>query len=126
MPENYSQTYTPVEIEAGLFKSYPKMSVTIASGQNLKKGTVIGRITASGLYSEYNDANADGTEVASGILAMDVDASSTGEDRDVDASMYVGGAFHEDRLGGTNSNLDAAAIADLGGRSVPGRNVFIF
>ncbi|HIB68027.1 MAG TPA: head decoration protein [Phycisphaerales bacterium] len=115
-----------MEIEAGINVPCPKISITVASGQVLKKGTVMGRVSVGGLYAEYDNTNDDGTEVASGILAQDVDSSAAGENRNVDCAMYTGGAFYEDRLGGSNTNLDAAAKADLGGRSVPGRNLFIF
>lgn len=50
--------------------------VTIASGQNLKAGAVLGKITASGKYAEYDNTATDGTETAAGVLFDAVDASS--------------------------------------------------
>lgn len=49
--------------------------VTIASGQDLKAGHVLGVVTASGEYSEYDPDNDDGTETAVAVLYDNVDAS---------------------------------------------------
>ena len=51
-------------------------AVTIVSGQNLAAGTVVGKITASGKYTAYDDDNADGSQAAAGILYDAVDASA--------------------------------------------------
>jgi hypothetical protein len=50
--------------------------VTIVSGQNLAVGTVVGKITASGKYTAYDDDNADGSQTAAGILYAAVDATA--------------------------------------------------
>lgn len=55
--------------------SISREEVTIVSGQNLAAGTVVGKITASGKYTAYDDDNADGSETAAGILYAAVDAS---------------------------------------------------
>lgn len=114
-------TWTPIEILA-YTQNPAAIPVTIASGQNLAKGTVLGRITASGLYSAYNNGNSDGTEVADGILKDVVNASSTGTNQDTESAMYVEGAFLEDQLTGLDSN----AKTDLNGRTVTARNIFKF
>ncbi len=54
---------------------YTREQVTIVSGQNLKTGTVLGKITASGKYSAYDGDAADGTQTVAGILIGDVDAT---------------------------------------------------
>jgi hypothetical protein len=52
--------------------------VTIASGAGaLAAGTVLGRITASGKYSTYQNALANGQEVAAAVLVSAVDATSS-------------------------------------------------
>lgn len=52
-------------------------NVTIASGQDLAFGTVVGKITADGTYKAYDDDNNDGSEAAAGVLVGEaVDASS--------------------------------------------------
>jgi len=50
--------------------------VTLISGQNLKAGTVMGVISASGKYTLHNNAASDGSEVAAAVLLVDTDASS--------------------------------------------------
>jgi len=114
-------TYTPTEI---IFQG-PKpqaIPVTIVSGLNLAKGTVLGRVTATGKYAAYNDANSNGTEVASGILAEAINTSSSGFNSDMESAMYIEGVFTEANLVG----LDANAKTDLNGRTIPGRGIFKF
>jgi len=52
----------------------------LASGNNLSAGAVLGVITASGKYAEYNPGNADGSETAVAVLADAVDASAADAD----------------------------------------------
>jgi hypothetical protein len=59
--------------EANFHRS--RENVTILSGQDLKAGTVLGKITASGKYVAYDSNNGDGEETAAGILLADCDAS---------------------------------------------------
>lgn len=55
-------------------------AITVASGEDLVAGAVLGQVTASGKYVEYNPANADGSETAVAVLYDAVDA--TGGDAD--------------------------------------------
>lgn len=55
---------------------YSREKVTIASGQNLSLGQVVGKITASGKYAAFNQDGTDGTEAAAGIVISDYDAST--------------------------------------------------
>jgi hypothetical protein len=55
---------------------YSREEMTVASGQNLKRGTVVGMVTTSGLIKQLAPAAEDGTEIAIGILMDDVDASA--------------------------------------------------
>jgi hypothetical protein len=55
---------------------YSREEVTVASGQNLKRGTVVGAVTTSGLIKQLAPAAEDGTEIAIGIMMDDVDAKS--------------------------------------------------
>lgn len=69
--------------------------VTLLTGQNLTRGAVLGRVTASGKYVLCDPAAADGSEVARGILVKDTDASGgdvTG------TAMYTAGDFNENSL----------------------------
>jgi hypothetical protein len=62
-------------------KSISRESIVIASGEGeLLPGTVLGKVTASGEYRKYESANADGSEVAAGILFDGVDATSVAQD----------------------------------------------
>jgi hypothetical protein len=56
--------------------SISREEVTIVSGQDLKAGTVLGKITASGKMTAYDDDNGDGSSAAVGILYADIDASA--------------------------------------------------
>lgn len=86
--------------------------VTIGSGQGvLAAGTVIGQKTADKKYYAYNNANADGTQVARGILRRPVDTGTvvlTANDQ-VSNIVYKGTLKYNLLVG-----LDAAALTDLG------------
>jgi hypothetical protein len=55
---------------------YSRDQITVASGQNLKTGTVVGKITASGKVTQLAPSANDGSENAAGVLVADVDASA--------------------------------------------------
>jgi len=55
---------------------YSREKVTVASGQNLKTGTVVGIVTASGKATQLAPSANDGSENAAGVLVGDVDASA--------------------------------------------------
>ena len=114
MAEINTTTHTPSEIRAsGAEANFPTTIVTVSSGQAaMAAGTVLGLVTATGLAVAYDDTANDGSEVAVGILAQDVDAA--GEGRDKPVPMFVGGLFVEARLTG----LDAGAKSDLAGASI--------
>ena len=50
--------------------------ITILSGEVLVAGAVLGIVTASGKFAEYDNAAADGLETAAGILLDAVDATA--------------------------------------------------
>ena len=50
--------------------------VTLITGQNLLSGTVLGKITASGKYTQHNTGAADGSQTAVAILRSDIDATA--------------------------------------------------
>lgn len=54
---------------------YSRDVVVLAAGQNLQLGTVLARKTADGKLYALVPAGADGTEIAVGVLANDVDAT---------------------------------------------------
>jgi hypothetical protein len=55
---------------------YSRDDITVISGQNLALGAVLGKITASGKYTAYNTAGADGSQNAAGILTAAVNATA--------------------------------------------------
>jgi hypothetical protein len=54
---------------------YSREVATVAAGQNLQLGTVLGRKTADGKLYALAPAATDGTETAVGVLATDTDAT---------------------------------------------------
>ncbi len=55
-------------------------TITIASGENLEAGAVLGQVSADSTYKEYNPGNADGSETAVAVLYDAVDATSGEKD----------------------------------------------
>lgn len=87
--------------------SISREEVTIAAAAGaLVPGTVVGKITATGKYKEYNNGAADGTEVAAGIVYRAV-ADSTGDQKAVIICRFA--EVKKDELTG----LDTPGEADL-------------
>jgi len=87
--------------------------VTILSGEVLVAGAVLGIVTASGKFAEYNNAAVDGLEVAAGILLEAVDA--TGADAD-GVALVRDFEFHAGEVTwktGASGGDIAAGTADL-------------
>ena len=85
--------YKPCNLLAG---EYPRIEriITIASGSALTKGSVLGRVTASGKFILSEGDATDGSETPDAILAEDVDAS----EEDKQAVVYFSGEFSENAL----------------------------
>jgi hypothetical protein len=54
---------------------YSREQVTVAAGQNLALGAVVGRITASAKFKVFDPAATDGSELPAGILLRACDAT---------------------------------------------------
>lgn len=94
-------------------KTRSRDPITVAAGQNLKAGAVLGKITASGEYAAYNPAGVDGTETAAGVLYDAVDASAAAAPGVAivrDAEVNKGELVFAD--GTAQADIDAA-IAEL-------------
>lgn len=80
----------------------------------LGEGLVVGKITASDKYAQYDDSAVDGTEVADLILAEDVDLvdPETNVATDSTGLCVYSGRVDNDALNGIN----AAGRTDLAGR----------
>lgn len=108
---NPTADYTDPEI---LYSTagFTQKGVTIGSGQGvLAAGTVLAQKTADKKYYAYNNANANGTEVARGILRRPVDTGVTvTAANDQVSNIVIQGILKYPLLVG----LDAAALTDLG------------
>lgn len=88
-------TYTPDSLIAGNAHLLIGRKVTIPAGAGfLPRGTVLGKITASGKYTKSASGASDGSQTPDLILAEDVDATS----EDVDANAYARGDFNSNAL----------------------------
>lgn len=96
-----------------LFASdYPKITdgIIVASGQaNLKRGTLLGKITASGKYVKSLSASSDGSEVPTAILATDTDATAA----DVKSNAYFAGEFNQEAVVFGTAHTAASVKAGL-------------
>ena len=106
-----SETYTPDNLIAGGFP-LTTGGMTIATGQVLPRGSVLGEKTADGQGVLCDSAAADGTEAPSCILAEDVDTTAGV----AEAPVYLSGEFNEAALafGGTDTiDTHRKALRDL-------------
>lgn len=93
---------------------YSRDQVTIAAGQNLGLGTVVGIESATSKVKQIDPAATDGTEVAVGILATPVDASLIDREDGILIARHAVVADHALNWPAGIAPLDkAAAIAQL-------------
>ncbi|MCP4541394.1 MAG: head decoration protein [Chloroflexi bacterium] len=85
--------FTPENFIAGDFPRHTD-TVTIASGENLTAGSVLGEVSADGKFKLSASAAGDGSEVPVAVLQTAVDAS--GGDRK--APVWFTGCLNEDAL----------------------------
>lgn len=105
-----NETFTPDRLQAG---DYPVVTeqVTLLSGENRARGTVLGKITASGKLKIVNSANVDGSQVPYGVLLEDCDASGS----DKTCLVALSGEFNQAAMvfGGTDTyTTHKAALRD--------------
>ena len=123
------ETWNAAKLEPASFPQDARVDAAkLAPSLTLARGTVLGKITATGRLAAYNNANANGTETAVAILVHDVatdasgnhylgssaTASSTNLPRQ-DTSIYVAGVFDTTELTG----WDANAATDFQARTLP-------
>lgn len=89
-----SQSYSPDRLVANNPENLVARSITLISGQNLSRGAVLGKITASGKYTLSLSAAADGSQTPDLVLAEDTDASGG----DVATVAYERGDFDENEI----------------------------
>ena len=94
-PASFSQeTLAHDKLIAGSTVHLHTRKITLISGQNLTRGAVLGKITASGKYNLSLSAAGDGSQTPDAILAQDCDASGG----DKEALAYFRGDFAESAL----------------------------
>jgi len=112
-------TFNPTALRAG---DFPMISrpVTILAGQNLRRGAVLGLVTASGKYVLSASAASDGSQTPKAVLAADVDTTTVNADQV--APAYFTGEFGDLMMtfgtGHTQATVDAAFAAT-------GQSIFI-
>ena len=93
---------------------YSRDQVTIAAGQNLAIGTVVGIETATSKIKQIDPAATDGTEIAVGVLATSVDASLIDREDGILIARHAVVADHALTWPGGITPLEkATAIAQL-------------
>lgn len=71
-----SDAFVPDRLIAGNAHLLSARAITVLSGQNLTRGAVLGKITASGKYVLSTAAANDGSQVPDLVLAQDVNATA--------------------------------------------------
>lgn len=102
---------TDKEILAGYSPAPRIEGCVIASGAGvLASGTILGRVTASGLYVQYLDTAVDGSQVPVGVLRNMVDATSANRPGEV----IVSGLLKSDQIVEPTDGTIAEAIVSGG------------
>lgn len=83
----------------------------------IRSGTVLGKITATGLYGPYATGALDGRQAARGFLGGAVDMTSVPATNKSVSALFWRGTIKESRLP-LNHGLDAAAKVDMGPTAV--------
>lgn len=88
-----NQEFAPDKLIAGSFPVVTE-SVTLESGQNLLRGALLGKVTATGKYKLSVASANDGSQNPVAILAKDTDATAG----DTVTVVYLSGEFNEDAV----------------------------
>ena len=92
-PSFTSTTFTPDRLLAGAFPTVTE-SITLATGQVLTRGALLGKVTGSGEYVLSLAAAADGSQTPVAVLADDADTTlgaATG-------AAYLSGEFNDNAI----------------------------
>ncbi len=68
-------------------------TITVPANTTISRGAVLGRITDTGKFVISENASTDGSEVAIGILKLDV-VNSTGSSTDINGVVWKKGTFN--------------------------------
>lgn len=75
IPRKFEESFNPDKLIAGLTQQVT-WSGTLVSGQNLKRGAVVGKITTGGKLTLSLSASSDGSQTPYGVLLDNYDASA--------------------------------------------------
>lgn len=113
MPNPETAAFDPNDMIVG---DYPVQSVpvTIAAGQTIVRGSVLGQITSGGAFVVSLTGASDGSQTPKAIAAVDI---TTGGSAGV-ADVYMSGVFDSGKLtygASHNASTVAAALIAAGG-----------
>lgn len=114
MAEHTSTAYSPGRLVANNSLLLNTYKITLISGQNLTRGALLGKITASGKYTLSLSAAADGSQTPDLILADDTDASAG----DVVTIAYSRGDFDENAVTFGAGHTAASVRETLRGKGI--------
>lgn len=99
--------------------NYSREQASVASGQNLELGAVVGRVTATGKLKRFDPVGTDGTEDVAGILLGAIDATLIQRDDALLLARHAIVASHAVVWpAGITAEQKAAAIAALEVRGI--------
>ncbi len=99
--------------------NYSREQVSVASGQNLELGAVVGRVTATGKLKRFDPVATDGTEDVAGILLGAIDATLIQRDDALLLARHAIVASHAVVWpAGITAEQKAAAIAAIEARGI--------
>lgn len=99
--------FSPDNLIAG---DYPlkAIEITLITGQNLTRGALLGKITASGKYTLSLSEASDGSQKPVAVLCDDIDASTS----DWKGTAYIKGEFNKNAMTiGTGHTYDSVKDA---------------
>ena len=89
-PSFSTETFTPDLLIAGSNIGIITRDITLASGQNLTRGALLGKITATSKYILSLSGASDGSQVPTAILVHDTNATAG----DQKTAIYESGEFN--------------------------------
>lgn len=99
--------------------NFSRDQVTVAVGQTLELGAIVGRVTATGKVKRFDPAASDGTETPAGILLGAIDASLIERDDGLLLARHGIVATHAVTWpAGITAEQKAAAVAALEARGI--------
>ena len=123
MPTSPIHTSRNKMLQPAIPESRVEIAGAFTPNPNYARGTVLGIVTATGKYSAYNDALADGTQVAKAICKYDIRVDANGRvaftnngainehgQTFPNAPVFIEGSFRTTDVVGHDPN----GVADLG------------